>query len=210
VDAGMDNQGSGSLVQSAINVLGLVILAAASVFIRKIRRSLRDRKAKKFSVSIGKSARVQALLPELRALIDADRIQLFQLHNGEYFLSGESAMKTSITHVYVKTGVAVPNAEVYQNIPTSHFATLFEHLHAQGYCVYTDKKERNHEEMDSLFRRMMNLTGANRCLVVPLLKKKDVWVGFVVIDWLDRVQVTDEVLQQSKHYAQLLADLLCD
>lgn len=206
----MSKEQLSQVAQNVAEFLGIVLIAAISVFFNRIKKALQEKKARKFDLVINKSARTQALLSEIRALVDASRIKLFQLHNGEYFLSGESSMKCSMTHFYVKTGIAVPNHTQSQNIPTSHFANLFKCMRDNGYCHFQSPlTEGMDDHIDPAFRRMMSLNGARQAVIVPLLKKKDIWLGFIVVSWMDSdTEITEEMKQHILDYAQQITDQL--
>lgn len=196
----------GYFLKAVVDILGLVLLASATLFFNRIKKYLQDRQARQFDLTINKSAMVQGLLSELRAVVDSDRVRLFQLHNGEYFLSGESSMKISMTHVYVKTGIAIPTVSQNQNIPTTHFSNLFKCVRDNGHCIYPDL----FQEDDPEFRRMMNAGGTHKALILPVMRNKGIWTGIMVIDWMEKeVDITDQMRLASVSYAEQISDQLC-
>lgn len=193
-----------SFLRNAAEFVGMILLAAVTLSLKRLKDNFQERKARKFDLSINRNAKVQALLSELRPIMDADRIELFQLHNGEYFLSGESQLKTSLTHFYVRTGIAMPLFEQNQNVPTSHFSNLFKYLKDQGFCHFPQDVT-----SDAAFRRMLNVAGARTAFIVPVMKKKDVWIGFLVMSWIVEDSLIDEDKKnQAYDYAQQIADQL--
>lgn len=196
----------GQFLKSIVDILGLVLLASGTLFFNRIKTYLQDRQARRFDLTINKSAKIQALLSELRAVIDSDRVTLFQLHNGEYFLSGESSMKLSMTHVYVRTGIAIPPVVQNQNIPTTHFSNLFKCVRDHGHCIYPDSLQ----EDDPEFRRLMNGGGAHKALVLPVMRKKDIWTGLLILSWLPGdIEITEQMRLASASYAEQISDNLC-
>lgn len=196
----------GQFLKSIADILGLVLLASTTLFFNRIKKYLQDRQARKFDLSINKSAKIQALLSEVRAVVDSDSVKLFQLHNGEYFLSGESSMKLSMTHFYVRTGIAIPDIQQHQNIPTTHFSNLFKCVRDNGHCIYPDLLQ----EDDPALRRMMSSGGIHKALVLPVMRQKDIWTGLLVVSWMDgEVQITDQIKLATKSYAEQISDHLC-
>jgi hypothetical protein len=61
---------------------------------------------------------IQEKLTEVRVLLDADRVKLFQFHNGDHYIGGDSALKCSITHLSLKAGVSYPQNALtcYSNV----------------------------------------------------------------------------------------------
>lgn len=196
----------GYLLKGIVDVLGLVLLASATLFFNRIKKYLQDRQARQFDLTINKSAKVQGLLSELRAVVDADNVKLFQLHNGEYFLSGESSMKLSMTHFYVRTGIAIPDVGQNQNIPTTQFSNLFKCVRDNGHCIYPDLLQ----EDDPAFRRMMSMGGTHKAIILPVMRQKDIWTGLLILSWLaPDVQITDQIRLAAKNYADQISDQLC-
>lgn len=194
------------LLKSIADILGLVLLASATFFFQRIKTWIQEHQARKFDLSINKSAKTQFLISELRAITDADRIKVFQLHNGEYFLNGGELMKSSMTHYYVKTGVAIPQLNDNQNIPTSHMSLLFKCMRDNGHCIMSN----NPDEIDPAIRRLMSIGGIHTGLVVPMRRLNDAWVGYITIGWLEGgVEITPEIIADSVDYAQQVCDHLC-
>jgi hypothetical protein len=194
------------LLKGIVDILGLVLLASTTLFFNKIKKYLQDRQARMFDLTINKSAKVQGLLTELRAIVDSDRVKLFQLHNGEYFMSGESSMKLSLTHFYVRIGVAIPALSTHQNIPTTHFSNLFKSVRDHGFCIYPDPAAD-----DPAFRRMMNGSGTHKALVLPVKRGGgQIWTGLLILSWLNPdVQITSVQREDAARYADMISDELC-
>src|SRR4051812_24213923 len=95
----LDNLGE----SAAVIFLGILALSA-----RRIKVLWTDRVMRSFERSVNKNVRIRELLAELRVPYMADRVCLYQFHNGEYFHSGDSIMKCSLTHFVTRVGVSNP------------------------------------------------------------------------------------------------------
>src|SRR5271166_2308286 len=52
--------------------------------------------------------RLYQIMAELRVILQADRVKLFQFMNGDYYLGGISKQKVTLTHIVTRTGVSYP------------------------------------------------------------------------------------------------------
>ncbi len=202
---GFELKDIGGLGSLALDTIAILIVAVVTVSLKNLQKYIQEKKATSFNRAINRNARLQNQLSEIRALLDSDRVKLFQIHNGEYFLSGESNMKCSLTHFYVRTGVAIPEGNL-QALPTTHFPNLFRRLKENQIAYYP---ETNTDEQDPTLRHILNVNGVSKAVVYPLQKKPGVWVGFLIVSWLAEDQGypanTAEVL---KDYSQKLTDLM--
>lgn len=190
------------LITTFSDIIVLILVALFITFFRTIKEWLILRKSKTFDSTINKNAKINSLLSELRVIYHADRAMLFQLHNGEYFLSGESNMKSSMTHFVVRTGVACPIGNLYQNVPTTHLVGTFHDLKEIGSSWY----EIGHSECDPTLRHLLALVGTKWAMIVPVRKSSDAWMGFIALSWMEEVKKPS--LDELQSYAQQIADIL--
>jgi hypothetical protein len=191
------------LITTVSDILVLVMVAFFITFFKKIKEWLILRKSKTFDLTINKNSRLNNLLVELRLLYEADRVMFFQLHNGEYFLSGESNMKSSMTHFVVRTGIESPIGNIYQNVPTTHLVHTFQDLKSKGYGWY---EITGTTDCDPTMRHLLALVGTRWTLIVPVKKSSNAWMGFIALSWMEDTQMPD--LVQVQEYAQQIADIL--
>lgn len=160
----------------------LVLAGIAAAFTKKIKEFLKSKSAKRLENSIQHNTLIREMLSELRALYDCDRVKLFQFHNGDYFLSGESSMKATMTHYVLNIGVDVPNkvTSSHQNIPTSHLLyTLRAMKDGPFYLSVAD------EHIDPILEYFFGLSGTKTALFCPIRDVRGNWLGFIACTWLD-------------------------
>lgn len=191
------------IVTAIADILVLLLAAFFVAFFKQIKQWLMARKSKNFDLAINRNYQINALLSELRVIYLAERVLFFQLHNGEYFLSGESNMKCSMTHFVVGTGVAAPFGSIYQNVPTTHLVETFTDLKNEGFCWYEVDSE---SPQDPSLRHLLALTGTVKALIAPVRKGANVWMGFVAVAWMD--EVSQQEIEALEEYAQKIADIL--
>lgn len=65
-------------------------------------------------------------LEELKEELGADRVQVYDLHNGTHFASGADATKVSCTYEVLKPGIKSYQTDVLQHIHTSQMPNFFK------------------------------------------------------------------------------------
>ena len=193
------------IITTIADITVLVMAAFTITFFKQIKQWLIERKSKSFDLAINRNSVINALLSELRALYRTDRVMFFQIHNGEYFLSGESNMKCSMTHFVVRTGVAMPIGSLYQNVPTTHLVSLFAELKDKNVSWFEVDSE-TEAKHDPTLRHLLALTGTRWALICPVKKYNNIWMGFVVLSWMDDLGKPKEI--ELEKYAQQIADVL--
>lgn len=172
-------------------------------FSSSIKAWLEKKTNDKFERSINKNSTIRDVLAEVRALYDADRVLLFQLHNGQYYFSGEGADKLSLTHFTVHAGVAVPDraGTRLQNIPVTYFPEAFKMMSEQG-CFFAQATEFE----DPFAAQMFSVDGVQAAICGPIRDRKKLWRGVLFVCFLNDKEELD--LEVASTHAQRIADLL--
>lgn len=178
-------------------VIGLLAFVAS-----KIQNWIQN---KSESVCINKNLMLRQLLAEIRSYYDADRVQLYQFHNGNSFISGVSIQKVSLTHFVSARGVAVQIGGVsLQNIPMGYLLQTIDHLLKNNY-FYIDSNEMKE---DSYFKGLMRYSGAKCALCRAVFNIKHEIIGFLVVSWFEDVMLTDVQKAAIKDFGTVLSDEL--
>jgi hypothetical protein len=166
-------------------VVGLIALSILAAFSGKIKAWWKDRSVKRFESRILDNVRVRDLLAEIRVLYSADRVYLMQLHNGDVFLSGESAMKCSLTHIVLNDGVALPSEALnqMQNLPTGCYISALQKMKSQGsfFC------QPGHGPDDPFLQDKFAKNGTKSAWYAAVRDARGNWISFLAIEWLDGV-----------------------
>jgi hypothetical protein len=88
--------------------LAPVILGVATYYGSKLIEYLRSPRKPDITGTIGKDSLILSKLIEIRLLADSGRVKLHQFYNGDYYVSGQSTLKCTITHMSLKMGVSQP------------------------------------------------------------------------------------------------------
>lgn len=191
------------LLSSAGDLIILLVAILLTAGSRRIKAWLEKRTDLRFQNSITNSSHIRDSLTELRALYEADRVMLFQLHNGQYYFSGEGADKLTMTHFVVANGIAPPSdMPKLQNIPITYWPDLFSAMTQKGYLALTID-----EVTDPYARQVFTLDGVTSLIVGPVKDRRNYWRGVLVV-----VSVNDDAqrppVDTAARYAATIADRL--
>lgn len=191
------------LLSSVANVAVLVIVLLFTTFSKKVKSWLEKKTNEKFVKSIDKSPIVRDQLTEVRALMDADRALLFQLHNGQYYFSGEGADKLSLSHFVADAGVALPDraGTRLQNIPISYWPETFKIMQTRGFFL-----EQTDGFVDPFNAQMFAVDGVESVVCGPVKDRKGHWKGVLIIEFMQKRKEVD--LTIATEYGQRIGDLL--
>jgi transcriptional regulator with GAF, ATPase, and Fis domain len=150
-----------------------IFLVVGGFFIAWIKNLLPKKKS---NIDWNIHSQIHDFLTETRVLAHADRAQIVQFHNGEYFIDGVSMQKLSLTHESVSNGIS-SEATSKTGILISHFAPLMEKLsnNEPEYCVVADEKT-------SFFKNTLEAANVHSYMVLPLFFT-NMKSGYMMIQW---------------------------
>ena len=168
---------------------GIAIGLAAFAF-SKAKDFVNKRVNRMNSADLNRNVRIKDLLQEVRACFDADRVKLYQFHNGDYHVTGESVQKMSLSHYVVKRGVEGPGAQ-HQGIPVSYVSAILAEMMEQGVIVKVV------DDMDSdCFLKSLLIQGSIHTVVMGgVVSHQRHLIGVVVAGWLDDVELGVKKIQ---------------
>ena len=183
------------------DILAPTIVGLGAVFAVWYKSWLAN-KRKQFTIRISaeKNDRIQVLLTEVRARLDADRTYLCMFHNGSKYTQGSEILKVSRTNESANPGVSL-EAQHYQNILISLIPDEMTLVTEDGpsFTKVTDLK-------DGKFKRMCIARGIQsiaRCAV----RKGNEIIGYLGADFNDieeRPANIDELCQYAGIVEQVL------
>lgn len=122
---------------------------------------------------------IQEQLTTLRNLLQGDRAQVLQFHNGGKFLEGSPMKRFSATHESCDLGVSLEHPH-NQSVLVTLFWDLIQFIRKDEPIVYYTE---NLKENSNL--RTYNESKNIKAFCVLPLKKEDFFVGFVKLEWND-------------------------
>lgn len=106
-----------------LNDFSLLILAISAIIVAIIKSYKNTKKEldalpRKIKKQTSIDVLITARMEEIKELLNADRVQIYDFHNGGHYANGRSALKTSCTYEVVRTGIS-PKQMYLQSIPLS-------------------------------------------------------------------------------------------
>lgn len=194
------------LIQGLLDNLGesaaVILLAMLALYAGRIKVWWAERSIRGFERSVNKNVKIRELLAELRVPYLADRVSLYQFHNGEYYHSGDSIMKCSLTHFVTRVGVANPSLS--QNIPTGQMIQSVKVL-KENLSVTLSQ---NTFEDDSFLDCLFTATGTQVVLAAAIRDNRKNWLGVVCVEWLSEKATQPPQDNSILNYARYLGDCL--
>lgn len=191
------------ILSHLIDIITVVALFLFTTFSAKIKAWLEKKTNEKFELSINKNSLIRDQLAELRALYGADRVLLLQLHNGQYYFSGDGADKLTLTHFTVDVGIAVPDRASARmvNIPYTYLPDLFRRMTEEGvFFVPTS------EMADPYAAQMLAMDGVESSICGPIKDRKGLWRGVLFVCFMRSEE--EKELDTAETHARRIADLL--
>lgn len=107
-------------ITTFITSISALILALGSFFvaIQKVRQDVKNAVPKKIKDQCDVDTEIIQELENLKEYLVADRVQIYDFHNGSHYANGRSALKTSCTFEVIRVGVKSYQSEL-QSLPLS-------------------------------------------------------------------------------------------
>jgi len=122
-------------------------------------------------------------MEEVKEILDADRVQVYEFHNGEHYANGRSALKVSCTYEVCRIGVKSIQREC-MSLPISciprYIAKILDNI-VSGVADI--------EEVKDVMPATYNLKvaqGINAYINIIIRNRKKEPVGFIEIQWFDK------------------------
>lgn len=181
----------------------LVISLLFVGFSKRIKDWLEKKTNEKFEHSINKNTLIRDMLAELRALYGSDRVALWQLHNGQYYFSGEGADKLSLTHFVLQPGVSIPEGlgTKLQNVPVTHWTDAFSRMAKEGYHFVESK-----DLLDPFLAQSCTINGTRALVKGPVKDRRGHWRGVLIVEFTQDADAADTA--QAEDYGLRIGDLL--
>lgn len=107
-------------ILTIITLFTNIILAIGALFvaIRKTKKEIEETLPKKIKHQSDIDMKIHSRIEEIKEYLNADRVQIYDFHNGGHYANGRSALKTSCSFEVVRNGVKGYQHEL-QSIPLS-------------------------------------------------------------------------------------------
>lgn len=165
----------------------LVILKEIFVWGYKKKKTLKE--------DLESAEKIMRILHAIEEDYEADRVLVYQFHNGEYFYTGHSIDKMSNTHEVVSKGVSREQVNS-SSIFTSPFRSMLRDLLDQNVVVYSDV-----DLIEDYNSKVFFLERGVQSVVMTLLRdRSDRPVGMLCVEFVKNVE--PGVLSNDRHIVQ--------
>ena len=150
-----------------------------------------------------KHSNTHELITSLRLQLDASRVQLCQFHNGGKFLEGSSMKRFSVTHESCDKGVSMEYPSL-QGILITIFWCIVELLKNNKFQITFTRTL----PVDSSLRIYNESKNIEAFSMLPI-KKNELYVGFVRVDWNDLNNIPNDpedcrrIIEQYRSFLEL-------
>ena len=179
------------LIKNIAMTLGSVAAALAislMTFKKKMNEYLSKKKEDVPNKVVRQSNADQKILTKMeqtKELLGADRILIFDFHNGEHFANGRSALRMSATYEVIKYGVERKQGNL-QKLPLSILPNLIKELLSKGYFVVDNFEKFNYMQPEYSICGSFKMKTLYNCVLRNNLGAP---VGFVSIQFKEETVV---------------------
>lgn len=183
------------------SITSVVVALIGAGYFKRYNDSKKESYSKsKLMEQIRKDEIVHIAIRDLRRKYNADRIYIWQFHNGGNFYTTYPMQKTSITYERVSDGLE-RKSERYQNMLISNFTSYIKQV-IDGNMFYYNM---NNLE-DLLIRSMCQQYGTQSHVALPVYDDKQHLIAILSLDWVFS-EVPEEYLLEEEFNQLIKEDL---
>ncbi len=170
-------------ISDIITGLGLIVAAVVGLIVSfikgrtEIQNTLPQKIKKQSCIDVG----IIEKMEELKEFVNADRVQLYDFHNGGHYANGRSALKTSCTYEVVRTGI-MPSQRLLQDIPISCISKFTATLLDNG-CMEVSDIEQIKDTMVSTYQLKKDL-GITSFFDITICNSYGEAIGFLAVQYI--------------------------
>jgi len=190
------------LLEIAGQLLAYTFAGFGGIILLRLKEWYEVKKSNRLITSqINHNALIREALAEAREHFDSDRVKLFQFKNGNYYHSGESEQKLTLTHIVYRYGTGVPTSTLssYTDIPIS-LLTKTLHLAISSEVASFDV---NDLDQDFFIKQHFAASNTSTVLLTKVKNSKEKLIGILMVTWREEreVGINDAV----KEYMDILS-----
>ena len=169
-----------------LNDFALLIVAIGAVTVAIIKSYKNTKKEidtlpKKIKQQVNIDDLIISRMEDLKELLNADRVQVYDFHNGGHYANGRSALKTSCSYEVIRTGVSHKQSYL-QSIPLSCLSRFVSKLMNDGFLEVKNLEEIK-DEMPSTYQLKKDME-INSFYDVILNNKNGEPIGFLAVQYV--------------------------
>lgn len=191
-----------------VPILTTIIGAIATLLAVRYKHRLDIRKLEKkcpVELAVGKDTELMSKTEDLLALSGADRVCIYQFHNGGEYYTGRSMQKLSMTYETVKAGISHLQIN-RQNIPVSACNATLAPMITDRRLLINDVEKEMEDSLCKFYAMEAGTKSVYKWTVYDLQKRA---IGFVQVDYVTRKKkLNEEILQDLEMAAIKIAGYL--
>ena len=169
-----------------LNDFALLIIAIGAVIVAVIKSYKNTKKEidtlpKRIKNQVNIDDLIISKMEDLKEFLNADRVQIYDFHNGGHYANGRSALKTSCTYEVIRTGIN-HKQNYLQSIPLSCLSRFVSKLMNDGFLEVRNLEEIK-DEMPSTYQLKRDMQ-INSFYDVILNNKNGEPIGFLAIQYV--------------------------
>lgn len=138
---------------------------------------------------VKKDVEIIRRMEQLKEILNADRVQVYEFHNGEHYANGRSALKFSCTYEVYRVGVQSTQSKM-NSIPISCVPQFITQL-LEEELIRIPNIESIKDKMPSAYELMTNI-GVTSYQMVVIKNINNDPVGFVCVQWCGGHKMTTD------------------
>lgn len=182
-----------------LNDFALLIIAIGAVIVAVIKSYKNTKKEidtlpKRIKNQVNIDDLIISKMEDLKEFLNADRVQIYDFHNGGHYANGRSALKTSCTYEVIRTGIN-HKQNYLQSIPLSCLSRFVSKLMNDGFLEVRNLEEIK-DEMPSTYQLKKEME-INSFYDVILNNKNGEPIGFLAVQYLkNKYNITEKNKQE--------------
>lgn len=169
-----------------LNDFSLLIVAISATIVAILKSYKNTKKEidtlpKKIKQQVNIDDSIISKMEDLKELLNADRVQIYDFHNRDHYANGRSALKTSCTYEVIRTGISHKQSYL-QSIPLSCLSRFISKLMNDGFLEVKNLEEIK-DEMPSTYQ-LKNDMEINSFYDVILNNKNGEPIGFLAVQYV--------------------------
>ena len=169
-----------------LNDFSLLIVAVSATIVAIIKsykntKNEIDTLPKKIKQQISIDDSIISKMEDLKEMLNADRVQIYDFHNRDHYANGRSALKTSCTYEVIRTGISHKQSYL-QSIPLSCLSRFISKLMNDGFLEVKNLEEIK-DEMPSTYQLKKDMQ-INSFYDVILNNKNGEPIGFLAVQYV--------------------------
>nr|CAI9751095.1 hypothetical protein XLIUZIGB_XLIUZIGB_CDS_0042 [Caudoviricetes sp.] len=148
----------------------------------KLKKQVEETIPSKIRRQSGIDAEIIRRMEQVKELLNADRVQIYDFHNGEHYANGRSALKTSCTYEVIRQGIASYQMKL-QTIPLSCMPRFIKILLDKNYLEINNIEDLK-ETMPATYSLKKAQDIKSFCDII-LNNKQGEPIGFIAIQYIN-------------------------